>query len=97
MSCYKVKTTHIDYCVEEEDILYSGTFEEQHPEVEIDSDEYWEAVDAEIARLKNSLPQTLEFEIECDPEDLDDEVGEAISEETGLLVNGFTYNIIEEN
>lgn len=92
---YKVKTTHIDYCVEEEDIC--ETFEEMHPEVEVDSDEYWEAIDTEINRLKNNLPQTLELEIECEEEDLDDEVGEAISEETGWLVNGFTYNIIEEN
>lgn len=94
MSCYKVKTTSVDYCVEEEDIC--ETFEEQHPEVEVDSDEYWEAIDAEVARLKNSLPQTLELEIECDPEDLDDMVCDAISEETGWLINSFTYDILEQ-
>ncbi len=94
MSYYKVKTTSVDYCVEEEDIC--DTFEEQHPEVEVDSDEYWEAIDAEITRLKNSLPQTLELEIECDPEDLDDMVCDAISEETGWLVNSFTYDILEQ-
>ena len=94
MSYYKVKTTSVDYCVEEEDIC--DTFEEQHPEVEVDSDEYCEAIDAEITRLKNSLPQTLELEIECDPEDLDDMVCDAISEETGWLVNSFTYDIIEQ-
>lgn len=94
MSYYKVKTTSVDYCVEEEDIC--DTFEEQHPEVEVDSDEYWEAIDAEITRLKNSLPQTLELEIECDPEDLDDMVCDAISEETGWLVNSFTYDVLEQ-
>ena len=94
MSYYKVKTTSVDYCVEEEDIC--ETFEEQHPEVEVDSDEYWEAIDAEVTRLKNSLPQTLELEIECDPEDLDDMVCDAISEETGWLINSFTYNILEQ-
>lgn len=94
MSYYKVKTTSVDYCVEEEDIC--ETFEEQHPEVEVDSDEYWEAVDTEVIRLKNSLPQTLELEIECDPEDLDDMVCDAISEETGWLVNSFAYDVLEQ-
>jgi len=91
---FRIRTTCIDYCVEEEDIC--DAFEEFHPEVEVDSDEYYEAIDAEIDQLKNNLPQTLELEIECEPEDLDDQVCEAVSEETGWLVNGLSYDIIEE-
>ena len=93
MNYYKVKTTDIDYCVEAED-LYE-VFEEQHPEVEVDSDEYFDAIDAEIVRLKKELPQDLVLEIECEEEDLDDEVCEAVSEETGWLVNYVGYEIIE--
>ena len=93
MNYYKVKTTDIDYCVEAED-LYE-VFEEQHPEVEVDSDEYFDAIDAEIVRLKKELPQDLVLEIECEEEDLNDEVCEAVSEETGWLVNYVGYEIIE--
>lgn len=94
MNYYKVKTTDIDYCVKAED-LYEA-FEEQHPEVEVDSDEYFDAIDAEIIRLRKELPQDLVLEIKCEEEDLDDEVCEAVSEETGWLVNYVGYEIISE-
>ena len=91
---YKVKTKNIDYCIEQEDVCWQ--FDNQ-ADLEEDSEEYYDAIDAEIVRLKKTLPQNLELEIECDPEDLDDMVCDAISEETGWLVNGFSYDIIEEN
>ena len=90
---YKVKTTKIDYCVEPEDVCWQ--FDNQ-ADLEEDSEEYYEAIHAKIKRIKDSLPQVLVLEIECDPEDLDDMVGDAISEETGWLVNHFEYEIIEE-
>ena len=76
MPTYKVETTQIDYCVEDEDVC-DYVNEDQ--------------IDAEIERIKSSLPQRLELEIECEPEDLDDMVCDAIGEETGWLVNSFDY------
>jgi len=90
---YRIRTTSIDYCVEDEDVCEDICLD---PEIEEDSEEFYDAIEAEIVRVKNSLPQTLELEIECEPEDLDDEVCEAVSEETGWLVNGLSYDIIEE-
>lgn len=93
MNYYKVKTTSIDYCVEEEDVCWQF---DNDPEIEEDSEEYYDAIAAEIRKIKASLPQTLELEIECEPEDLGDEVCEAISEETGWLVNDFSFEILKE-
>jgi len=84
---YRVKTTHIDYCVEDEDVI------DTLPMDDPDDEDIEDAIDA----VKASLPQVLELEIECEPDDLDDMVCDAISEETGWLVDGFTYDIIEEN
>lgn len=94
MKYYRVKTTSVDYCVEEEDVCEKIC---EDASIEEDSEEFYDAIHAEIKRVKESLPQHLELEIECDPEDLDDMVCDAISEETGWLVNGFAYDIIEEN
>ena len=91
---FRVKTTHIDYCIEEEDVMEDIC---EDASIEEDSEEFYDAIDAEIKRIKSELPQHLELEIECEEEDLDDMVCDAISEETGWLVNGFTYDIIEEN
>jgi hypothetical protein len=94
MKYYRVKTTSIDYCVEEEDVCEKIC---EDASIEEDSEEFYDAIHAEIKRVKDGLPQKLELEIECDPEDLDDMVCDAISEETGWLVNGFAYDILEEN
>lgn len=93
MKYYKVKTTYIDYCVEEEDVCDEIA---NDPEIEEDSEEYYEAIHNEINWIKETLPQVLVLEIECDLEDLDDMVGDAISEETYWLVNSFEYDILEE-
>ena len=90
---FRVKTTHIDYCIEEEDVMEDIC---EDASIEEDSEEFYDAIDAEIKRIKSELPQHLELEIECEEEDLDDMVCDAISEETGWLVNGFTYDIISE-
>ena len=83
---YRVKTTYIDYCVEPEDLDYLW------PECQDWEDEDF---DRKIAEIKSELPQELELEIECDKEDLDDMVCDAISEETGWLINSFDYKILE--
>ena len=78
---FKIKVTSVEYEVTAQDIDY------------IDNDEDCEK---EIARIKDSLPQTMEFEIECEREDLDDLVANEISEKTGWLINGSIYEIMEE-
>lgn len=86
---YKVRTKYIDYCIEDGDIIDCFW-----PECQ-DWDE--EQFEKKIDELRYELPQHLSFEIECEPELLECMVCEAISEETGWLVNIFSYDIIEEN
>jgi len=82
---FKVKTTEIDYCVEDEDVIDY-----------VDDPDDDEEIENKIDEIKNGLPQELELEIECDPEDLEDMVCDAISEETGWLVNSFSFDIISQ-
>jgi len=86
---FRVKTTSIDYCVEYEDI-----FEGYWPEDQEWTDEQFEE---KIDEIKASLPQELDLEFyDCEREDLDDLVCDAISDATGWLVNSFDYDIVEE-
>ena len=77
---YKVKVNSVDYCVTEEDV----------------SDD--EDIADKIKEIKSGLPQELVLVITCDcaPEYVEDEIVDAISEETGWLINSFTYDIISE-
>ena len=85
---YKIKVTSVDYCVEEEDLDLQDYGEDaEDPDI----------IAHEIAKVKSLLPQTLELEIECEPEDLDDQIADAISEETGWLNNSFTYDIVSDS
>ena len=90
---YKVKTTSIDYSVTDEDVCWQV---DNDPEIEEDSEEYYDAIHAEVARIKKELPQTMELEIECEEEDLSFEVCDAVSEQTGWLVNSVSYEIISK-
>ena len=90
---YHVKTTSIDYCVEDEDVCWEI---DNDPTIEEDSEEYYDAIHDRIKEIKNDLPQTLDLEIECEEEDLDYEVCEAVSEQTGWLTNGVNYKIISK-
>jgi len=76
MPKYRIRTTRIDYCIEDEDVC------EYVPE---------DQIEAEIERIKSSLPQHMVFTIECDKDDLDDMVCDAIGNETGWLINSFDY------
>ena len=85
---FKVKVDSVDYCIEYGDIASQYKNENN---LEEGSDEYDDAIYKEIERVKASLPQTLELEVECELEDLDDVVADAISNETNWLINGCTY------
>ena len=83
---YKVKVNSVDYYVTEEDVI------------DYVSDDEDEDIDDKIKEIKSGLPQELFLVITCDcaPEYVEDEIADAISEETGWLINSFTYDIISE-
>ena len=83
---YKIKVNAIDYCVEEENL--DSTHDLEHmTEQEIEQ---------EIERLKKQLPQSMELEITCEQEDLDDQVVNIVSDITGWLNNSVDYQIISK-
>jgi hypothetical protein len=91
---YKVRTTYIDYYITKEDIDLPDPFESYG---RMDIEEYSEEeIEDMIEETRSGLPQELELEITCEPEDLEDMIVDAISEEVGWLVNYFEYVIIEE-
>ena len=92
IKCFKVRTTSIDYCVEEEDVCWQF---DNKADLEEDSEEYYDAIHNEIKRIKENLPQYLELEVECEPSELDCVVADAISEQTGWLINGCSFEIIK--
>jgi len=91
MPKYKVETTHIDYCVQEEDVMDLVNVRPEYTTA------WYDAIDKKIEEIKQNLPQHLILEIECDEEDLDDMVCDAIGNETFWLVNSFSYEIKEVN
>jgi restriction endonuclease Mrr len=94
---YKVRTTYIDYYITRQDI--EETVLDDLDELERESmseDELDEIIEQAIETTRDELPQELELEITCEPEDLEDMIVDAISEEVGWLVNYFEYVIIEE-
>ena len=93
MKVYKVKVTAIDYCIEEEDVMEEIC---EDASIEEDSEEFYDAIHAKIEEIRNSLPQTMELEIECEPDELDYLVCDEVSEETGWLNYSVTYEILEE-
>ena len=98
MSYFKIRTTDIDYHVSNDDV-YEKVCEDAS--IEEDSDEFYEAIEKARVELEKELDfdskmQNLEFEFyDCEKEDLDELVCDAISSETGWLINGFNYEIIE--
>ena len=91
---YKIKVTSVDYDITYEDInfdLFDSVFNSADT-----MDEAERKADEEIAKIRSELPQELRLIITCEPEDLEDEIADAISEETGWLNNSFTYDIVSE-
>ena len=91
---FKVRTIHIDYEVSYGDV--ADQVEEKFPEVDVNTDEFDDLVYQEIEKIKVTLPQRLDLEIECERDDLDDYVADAVSEETGWLINYCDYEVISE-
>ena len=89
---WHIKTVSIDYCIEDQDICWQ--FDNQ-ADLEEDSEEYYDAIHKEIDKIRASLPQEIELEIEGSPDELDDLIVDAISEETGWLVNSFEYKVLD--
>ena len=80
---YRVRVFDINYYVSVEDI-----------------DEEYEMSDEEIKirikQIKSQIEQDFILEIETTEEDLEDDIAEAIAEETGWLVEDFSYEILSK-
>lgn len=95
---YKVKTTSIDYYVTRDDV--EETVLDSLDEFERESmseDELDELIEQAIETTRDELPQELEFEIDCQEDELEDIICDWISSETGWFINYFEYIILEEN
>lgn len=89
---FTVKATNISY-----DVTFNDCWDlvvDEHPGIDEDSEEFDNLVNAKIDEIKKSLPQELILTVDCEKEDLDDYVAEAISDETNWLVNGCDYEIV---
>ena len=87
----KVKVTDVDWDVEEQDLIDSMKGDPNDPS----------QVKMEIDTVKLNLNKRLEsdpyVEVEyCPGDDLDELVGDAISEKFGWLVNGFNFEPVED-
>lgn len=93
-ACYKVKLQGIDWVVEEEDVAESVL--RDHPDVEEDSDEYYDLVDQYINDTKSKLPADYEVLVY---NTTDDEVEEDAvidtTDEVGWLINTVDNIIVE--
>lgn len=80
---FKVRVKGIDYCVEEDDVDDGRNH----------SEDWYEK---KIQKVLDSLPTTVDVEVDCSEDDLDEEVPDAVSEKTGWLIYGYTsYEILE--
>lgn len=70
---------------------------DEHPGIDEDSEEFDKLVNAKIDEIKNKLPQTLDIEVDCAVEDLDDYVAEKISDITNWLITHceYTYKLVK--
>ena len=87
---YKVRCYDIDYCVEWEDVESNFDVPE-----DLDDDDLDEWYELKVDEIKDSLPKRVVVEVECEKEDLEDVVVDALSETTGWLINSFNYEIIK--
>lgn len=87
---YQIKVNAIDYCVEDEDVC---DLVDVKPEY---TTSWYDAIDTKIEEIKSSLPQTMELEIECEEEDLADQVVNVVSDITGWLNNSVDYQVISK-
>jgi hypothetical protein len=83
---FKVKCYDIDYSVEEEDII--DCFD---PFEELSDEE----IENKIKEVKASLPKEVILNIDCEEDELDDDlIVDELTDETGWLINSYSYDII---
>ena len=87
---WKLKCYNIDYDVSWEDV-------ESNCDVptDLDDDDLDEWYDLKVEEIKATLPKEVIIEVECDEEDLEDVAVDALSEETGWLINSYDYEILD--
>ena len=83
---HTVKARGIDYDIDYETV--SGFIRATHPELDDESDEFEAAVAAMQVKIEDDLPHTLTLEIECRKNEVEEMIGNAISDRTGWLING---------
>ena len=82
---FKVRVKGIDYDVEDEDVDDGE-----------DHDDDW--YQSQIDEIVSKLPTTVDIEVECSEDDLDDYIVDQLSEKTGWLINSYqSYEILERN
>ena len=91
MEKFIIKVNKIDYCIEDEDVLDIYDINEDDFKC---FDDYINEINLKGVEIEHSLPQTMEFVVDCEREDLDDVVCDYITEHTGWLINSFNYDII---
>lgn len=86
---FKVKCHDIDYCVGWEDVENNFDVPEDLNDEQLDD---W--FEEKIDQIKSTLPEEVTLTVEATEEDLEDVVVDALSEETGWLINSYEYDII---
>lgn len=85
---FKVKCYDINYCVEEEDV------DDLREEQGIDEDDY-DSIENLVQEVKESLPKEVILNIDCEEDELDDDlIVDELTDETGWLINSYSYDII---
>lgn len=83
-----VKVTNIVYCVEEEDV-------DVDPHEYETTEDYLAAIDEAIGEAMNELPKEMTIKLSADSAgSLEDDIADVISDETGWLVESFSYEVM---
>lgn len=83
-----VKVTNIVYCVEDEDV-------DIDPDDYETTEDYLAAIDEVIGEAMNELPKEMTIKLSANSAgSLEDDIADAISDETGWLVEGFAYEVM---
>ena len=77
---FEIETTKINYLIDEDDVLHLVKDREE--------------AKRKVEELKKSLPQHIKLNVICDPDDLYDEVEDALSYKVKWPFEDFEYEII---
>jgi hypothetical protein len=95
---YRIRTTSIDYHITRQDIEDTVLDSLDDDEREsMSEDELDEMIEQALEDTRDELPQELEFELDCQEDELEDIICDWISDETGWFINYFNYQILEES